>query len=52
MEVPLLIEYVSVNVKGKKIMTVVEHSLIIYYVSGIKTALFLPALVYNVILSV
>ena len=52
----ILIEYVSVNVnvnvKVKEIMIIVEHSLIIYHIAGVNAAVFLPALAYNLILSV
>ena len=58
MEVPLykfariLIEYVSVNVKVKKIMIIIEKSLIIFSIAGIYAALCLSALAYNLILLV
>ena len=58
MEVPLykfariLIEYVSVNVKVKKIMIIVKQSLIIFCIAGINAALCSSALAYNLILSV
>ena len=48
----ILIEYESVNVKVKKIMTIVKHSSIIYSIAGINAALLLPALACNLILSV
>ena len=48
----ILIEYESVNVKIKKIMTIVKHSLIIYSIAGINAVLLLPAFACNLILSV
>ena len=41
----------SVNVKVKKIIIIVEQSLIIFCIAGINAALCLSALAYNLILS-